>query len=43
MDPDKDFVKVLKDDEALRFQLENSGMSAPEIDTVWNELRIEID
>ena len=43
MDPEEGFVKVLKEDKALRFQLENSGMSAPEIDTVWNELRIEID
>ena len=38
---DEDFVKVLQGDEALRFQLEQSGMNKTDIQTVWDALHQE--
>ena len=43
VDIEKVFVKVLEGKDALRFQLENSGMNAAEITAVWDALFEEAD
>ena len=39
----EDFVKVLEGEEALRFQLDHSGMNKADIEAVWNALRTGTD